>query len=132
MKIKDVIHKWAIEIAIFSAGLIAINLIFIPEAFRETGTLSTVGAGQLGDFVGGYVGTFFALVSVLLLTATLKNQRKSEELREFETKYFELIRLHRANVAEIKNGAVKGRRLFLKFFLEDGLNLHVQHPARSR
>ncbi|WP_435626516.1 putative phage abortive infection protein [Candidatus Ferrigenium straubiae] len=89
------------------------NLIFIAEAFRATDTVNPEGAGQLGDFVGGYVGTFFALASVVLLTSTLRNQRRSAQVLNFEAKYFELLRLHRDNVAELEVQGVAGRKLFV-------------------
>lgn len=116
--IKIFLRERRIEIAVITIGIISMNMIFFAGAFRETDVVNATGAGQLGDFVGGFVGTFFALISVVLLTSTLRNQRKSDELREFETKYFELLRLHRDNVAEIKSGRTAGRRFFIFFFRE--------------
>lgn len=107
-----------VEILVLGLGLIAINLVFIAEAFRETNTLNPESAGQLGDFVGGYVGTFLALASVVLLTATLRSQRKSAQVLNFEGKYFELLRLHRDNVAELEVQGVTGRKLFVVLIRE--------------
>lgn len=107
-----------LELVILLVGLIAMNLIFIAEAFRATDTVNPTGAGQLGDFVGGYVGTFFALVSVVLLTSTFRGQRSSAQLLNFETKYFELLRLHRDNVAELEVQSVAGRKLFVVLIRE--------------
>ncbi|MBS4020154.1 MAG: putative phage abortive infection protein [Dechloromonas sp.] len=107
-----------IEILILVAGLVAMNLIFIAKAFRATDTVNPAGAGQLGDFVGGYVGTFFALASVVLLTSTLRNQRRSAQVLNFEAKYFELLRLHRDNVAELEVQSVTGRKLFVVLIRE--------------
>lgn len=101
------------------------NLIFFAEAFRATETVSTAGAGQLGDFVGGYVGTAFALVSVLLLTSTLRGQRRSSQQLNFETKYFELLRLHRDNVAELEVQGITGRKLFVVLIREYRSTLEV-------
>lgn len=112
-----ILEHW-IEIAILAGGLLVMNLIFIAEAFRATDTVNATGAGQLGDFVGGYIGTFFALVSVVLLTSTLRSQRRSAQLLNFETKYFELLRLHRDNVAELEVQGVTGRKLFVVLIRE--------------
>lgn len=110
-------HAWIkaykLELSIAVVGLIAINLIFLPEAFRATNTVNPQGAAQLGDFVGGYVGTFFALLSVVLLTKTLKSQQESASFLNFETKYFELLRLHRENVVELEVQGISSRKLFV-------------------
>lgn len=117
-------YRTAVVLALgLLVGLIFMNLIFISDAFRETREINQQSAGLLGDFVGGYIGTFFTLCTALLLYLTLKNQKESTEINlrlqhesterlSFETKYFELIRLHRENVAEIDTQGIKGRRFF--------------------
>lgn len=119
------LRKNWIEIVILIGGLVAMNLIFIADAFRATDTVNPAGAGQLGDFVGGYVGTIFALVSVLLLTSTLRGQRRSSQQLNFETKYFELLRLHRDNVAELEVQGITGRKLFVVLIREYRSTLEV-------
>lgn len=99
-------------------GFVIMNLIFIPEAFRASDTVDPERASQLGDFVGGYIGTFFALLSVVLLIINLKDQRKSSEILNFEAKYFELLRLHRDNVAELEVEGITGRKLFVMLIRE--------------
>lgn len=94
-------------------GFIAVNLIFIPKAFRHGWVPDRDAAGLLGDFVGGYVGTYFVLLSVLLLYRTLRTQQYGVQFQSFEDKYFELVRLHRDNVSEIKVGKSTGRRVFV-------------------
>src|SRR5205823_600695 len=73
---------------------------------------------QLGDFVGGYFGSFFALVSVLLLIRTIKDQRQADRREKFENKYFELVKMHRDNVAELELRKSKGRRVFVLMLRE--------------
>lgn len=111
-------REYLVEILVLAFGLVAINLIFIAEAFRATDAINPAGAGQLGDFVGGYIGTFLALASVVLLSATLRSQRKSAQILNFEGKYFELLSLHRDNVAELKVQSVTGRKLFVMLIRE--------------
>lgn len=108
------------------------NLIFIAKAFRSTDTIDPAGAGQLGDFVGGYIGTFFTLASVVLLTATLRNQRRSAQVLNFEAKYFELLRLHRDNVAELDVQGVTGRKLFVVLIREFRSVLEVIRPIANK
>lgn len=109
-------HLWAeyrTEVVIVIAGFVVMNLIFIAGAFREGSAIDRTAAGQLGDFVGGYIGTVFALISVVLLFATLKNQRRAAQEQNLETKYFELIKMHRDNVAELYLQDTNGRRIFV-------------------
>jgi hypothetical protein len=115
--LKALIRDYWFEALVLVLGLCAINAIFFADAFRGD-AIKPGAAGLLGDFVGGYVGTFFALASVVLLTATLKSQRRAGQLLNFETKYFELLRLHRDNVAELEVQDVRGRRLFVMLLRE--------------
>jgi len=110
-------RNW-IEMVIIICGLCIINLIFIAEAFRETNTIDSTTAAQLGNFVGGYIGTIFGLVSVVLLYSTLKAQREGSAIQGFETKYFELIKMHRDNVAEIGIGDDFGKKIFVMLIRE--------------
>lgn len=110
-------HPWyreyIVEILIFVGGVAAANAIFISRAFRQGTTVDPETAGQLGSFVGGYVGAIFALTGVLLLYRTLRNEQRTSKLQNFENKYFELIKMHRDNVAELELQRVSGRRIFV-------------------
>ena len=117
-RIKPVCKYHALEIGISVLGVVLMNLIFLSNAFRETDTIEPAAAGQLGDFVGGYVGTAFALFSVALLFATLRIQRDTSAKQLFETKYFELIKMHRENVGEMKLNETEGRRVFILLIQE--------------
>ncbi len=57
--------------------------------------------GQFGDFVGGFLGTLINGASFYFLYLTLNEQRKSSDSQSFETKFYELIHLHRENVTEL-------------------------------
>ncbi len=73
----------------------------------------TEAGARVGSFVGGCVGTIFAFVGVVLLFATLRSQKKAFQIQSFQNKYFELIKLHRENVAEIDLAGVSGRKFFV-------------------
>ena len=64
--------------------------------------------GQVGDFIGGIIGTVFSGAGFYFLYVTLVEQRKAGvnqkdafEKERFETRFFELIRLHKENVNEM-------------------------------
>lgn len=99
-------------------GLFIVNSIFFAKAFRDGTVINRVAAGQLGDFVGGYIGTIFMLLSVVLLYSTLKNQRSNYQSQMFELRYFELLKLHRDNVSELELKSAKGRKIFVLLLRE--------------
>ena len=65
--------------------------------------------GQFGDFIGGVVGTFFALVGTLLIFLTFREQAKNNKRNAFESSFFEMIRLYRANVNDISYTKTKNK-----------------------
>lgn len=103
-------YKWLI--LIFCICFALINIVIFIEIY-DSSILEENSVGALGEFIGGYIGTLFALVSVLLLYLTFKIQRESSIIEKFETKYFALINLHRENVAEIRLGEDAGRKVFV-------------------
>lgn len=79
----------------------------------SNGKTNMEATGQIGDFIGGVVGTLFSLVGILLLFITLRDQRDSFKKERFEQRLFELIKLHSQNVSEFEIAeTVKGRSCF--------------------
>ncbi len=70
--------------------------------------------GQYGDVVGGFVGTIVALIGVLLLFETLREQRLTYIKQQVETRFFELLKLHRDNVAEMHSKGNEGRNVLIE------------------
>jgi hypothetical protein len=58
--------------------------------------------GQVGDFIGGIVGTLFALAGTFLIYLSFREQTNQNKREAFEAAFFEMLRLHRENVAELK------------------------------
>ncbi|HLA64320.1 MAG TPA: putative phage abortive infection protein [Rhodothermales bacterium] len=90
-----------------------IYFIFISIKFKLSDTISSAADARFGDYVGGYIGTIFAFISILLLLENLRNQRGSDIKQAFENKYFTMIELHRKNVEEMELGEAKGRKVFV-------------------
>jgi hypothetical protein len=111
-------RRYRLELSVFLVGAVAMNLIFIANAFRESTTIDRTAAGQLGDFVGGYFGTFFALFGVVLVIRTIREGRETDRREKFEHKYFELIKMHRDNVAELQLQDATGRKIFVLLLRE--------------
>jgi uncharacterized membrane protein len=110
-------RNW-IPLLIIILGVGSIFLIFISKAFRGSNAVNAENAAQLGDFIGGFIGTVFALVSVVLLVITLNNQRESLNKEKFESKFFELLKYQRDNVAELTIGGEQGKKIFVLLIRE--------------
>lgn len=113
-------------------GIIALAVIHAPLIFSKEyrgPNLDAEQAGQFGDFVGGYIGTLILAASVIFLSASYRNQKRANEemLREeiatnrrdaFESRFFELLKYQRENVAEFELGPRKGREVFISLIRE--------------
>lgn len=100
------IFLWAISILLTLAGVIVSIYFLYGLSFEYTvygnKSIQVDKTGQVGDFIGGVAGTIFSLAGFIVLLLTLKSQTKSSYIEQFESKFFELVRLHRDNVSEIK------------------------------
>ncbi len=74
---------------------------------------------HVGNFIGGVVGTMFSFAGFLILVLTLNDQNKSTQKERFESKFFDLLRLHRENVKELEEGNnSSGRKELRDIFME--------------
>lgn len=74
---------------------------------------------HVGSFIGGVVGTMFSFAGFLILVLTLNDQNKSDQKERFESKFFDLLRLHRENVKELEEGnGSSGRKELRDIFME--------------
>lgn len=63
--------------------------------------------GQVGDFIGGVIGTIISAAGFYFLYLTFSDQRNSFARERFESKFFDLLKLHRENVSEMNFDATK-------------------------
>ncbi|WP_406843722.1 putative phage abortive infection protein [Flavobacterium soyae] len=66
--------------------------------------------GQVGDFIGGVVGTLFSLAGFILIVISIFDQTRFVTRERFENKFFDLLKLHRENVLELGNDNNNGRK----------------------
>jgi hypothetical protein len=117
--------------ALIGIGTI-ISIYFTLSAYCEGFTISGdakidfLTTGQFGDFLGGVVGTFFALAGTLLIYLTFKEQTSQNVKEGFENTFFELVSIHRDNVNQLSytkfdNGELREaetRKVFRLIFSE--------------
>lgn len=101
------IHKRQIILLLSVACLvfgIVVSYIFC-KALGESGYIladsnhqvSISETGNIGDFIGGVVGTIFSLVSVVLLILTLTDQFQQNKLDRFGQTFYEMLHIHNDN-----------------------------------
>lgn len=94
--------------------------------FRGDTKIDFPTTGQFGDFLGGVVGTVFALAGTLLIYLSFKEQTSQNVKEGFENTFFELVSIHRDNVNQLSytkydNGELRvaeTRKVFRLIFSE--------------
>ncbi|WP_162127668.1 putative phage abortive infection protein [Flavobacterium phycosphaerae] len=114
-------HK---KIAWISAGLSAlITIILLGRTWYDGITfwnplpIKYDVTGQIGDFIGGVIGTLISAVGFYYLYLTFTEQKNSFERERLESNFFDLIKLHRENVSELE---FDGKKL-----VENDDSLHI-------
>lgn len=104
--LKKTIRKQRVllSLILILSGLIITAVFFIEllfEGFLNFNTINFNRASDVGEFIGGVVGTIFTLVGIVLLYETLSLQRnefedsrKVFEKQQFENKFFSLLKLY--------------------------------------
>ncbi|MGX7667608.1 putative phage abortive infection protein [Flavobacterium pedocola] len=80
---------------------------------------------QIGDFIGGFIGTIFSFVGLILLIDTLRSQlndskinRELIQIQQFENTFYELLNLHNRNIETIEFYDVFGNQRKGKSFFD--------------
>lgn len=81
--------------------------------------------GQVGDFIGGTIGTLVAFVGVALVYLTFREQSRfnkltteKSEIEDFEHNFLNLLSAHSDIVKEMEIGRERGRKTFQILFEE--------------
>jgi hypothetical protein len=99
------------------------TLIFHPTYNNFKFFKNDILSSNLGNSLSGLVGTLFSLAGILLIIETLISQTKMFEMQRFESKYFELIKIHRNNIDNLikrvkKDSTWQGRQVFIEIYDE--------------
>ena len=121
---------WGLGIvALISFIAIPLNSSFHPF---ESSVIDTELASKFGDLFGGFVGTIFSFLSVLLLIYTIINQEKeyNEQQKEYNknilrTNFFKMLDYHNQNVSQLsvpninnENNKSEHRRAFVQYKIQ--------------
>lgn len=113
----------------FIIFIVGILLLFVPYIFTKfsfSGVTFTQKDAHIGDAITGTTAPFIGVLGVIMTFLAFyiqfdanKQLRKDIVKDRFETKFYELLRLHKENVSEIDIGETyKARRAFVKMFEE--------------
>ncbi len=111
-------YRLALVLAFAGLGLLALYLID-PGLVIQSSGIDPAKTEHYSSFIGSFVGGMFSLAGVFLLFETLIRQQRVFQHQQFETRFYELIKLHNRNVDEIRiyreqdlNPTLSGRRYF--------------------
>ena len=100
------ITKFLAFVFLIIGGVILLYILYKTsiDGYGISNELNTnyVVTGQFGDFVGGVVGTFFALTGTLFIYLTFSEQSKENKRIGFESSFFEMMRMYRENISELR------------------------------
>ncbi len=93
------------------ASLIIFSLLFWIKSlpFDFLPPLDTDRLDHFGSLIGGLVGALFSLASILLLIHTIREQELDSRKQKIESRFFELLKIHRENCSEIALSDRTGR-----------------------
>ncbi|MCL9810038.1 putative phage abortive infection protein [Flavobacterium luminosum] len=105
-------------------GVIGFVLIMLPMIFYSSDKLDNIGI--VGDTVGGILNPIFAVPATILTFLAFWVQFKANQevqnqfkIQQFESQFYEMIRLHRANIDEMDIASkIHGRKCFVRMFQE--------------
>ena len=118
------------EYSVLSIIAIIILVLVIYAYIRFIGDADKTMWGQYGDFVGGFIGTIVALLSVYYLVATLREQQRANVIvssnnkeiaevylaQQFDNNYQHLIRLYQDAVNSYSVENIRSREALKKLY----------------
>lgn len=113
----------ALSLKFIGIAFIALILFMFPLFFSSY-TIEKM--GSIGDLFGGIFNPIVAIAAALLTFLAFYVQykandevRKQFEIQQFESQFYEMVRLHRANIDEMEiDDRLKGRKCFVRMFYE--------------
>ena len=117
----------AIVIIFTIIGFVSFFMIVFNKAYFNTSLeIDKDLASSFGDFFGGYVGTIFSILSVILLIYTINIQNTDKRKDEVKNNFFRMLDFHNENVRQLKvshidtnkDKKIEGRRAFVIFRLQ--------------
>lgn len=105
-------------------GVLGFVMIMLPMVFYNTTKIDSI--GTIGDAVGGILNPIIAIGAALLTFLAFYIQYQANiqvqeqfKIQQFESQFYEMISLHRANIDEMDIASkIHGRKCFVRMFQE--------------
>lgn len=86
--------------------LVAVGVLYcfvhnVRVTYRCGNPVDMAATGQVGDFIGGIIGTVFGFIGTIFVILTLRAQRHQMRRESFDSTFQSLLALHRQNVSEM-------------------------------
>jgi len=133
-----VLKIFAIIFAII--GFLSFGLtVFNPVYFYTLLQIDTELVSSFGTFFGGYVGTIFSILSVILLIYTINIQSNEKRKDEIRNNFFRMLDYHNENVKQLKVSHIdtkkdeksEGRRAFVIFRIQMRKLIELVHEIND-
>lgn len=111
---------WLIGIGVTITLVLFFLYLFKTTELNSKAPIDTNIFASYGSLIGGILGALFSLAGIFLLINTLESQERAIDIQQtnfskqlFESKFFDLVNIHRQNSAEINVVDRTGRKVFL-------------------
>ena len=121
------VMKYVILLVGITFSIVFIAVVFNKAFFSWDGDLGIDPnlASQFGDFVGGFIGSLFAILSVLVVAYSILKQTCENRKNNVKNMFFQMIDYHYKNLDQIevpkperKNISENGKRGFVAFKIQ--------------
>ncbi len=119
------ILKWAIIISGTVFTVVLGYVTFNKAYFHFDGDIDPELAAKFGDFIGGFIGTLFGFLSVMVLAYSILKQTYETRRNNIRNSFFKMIDYHFKNVEQIEltkpgspNVQEKARRGFVAYKIQ--------------
>lgn len=97
------------------------TLILFLTKTTELCTTLTIDSSIFADYgtiVGGILAAIFSLISILLVIQSINEQQIQNELQNIESRFFELLKIHRENVQDFQSKGKSGKSVVIDIYDE--------------
>lgn len=118
------IIKWAIIVFGAAFAVVLVCITFNEVYFNYGEGIDTELASKFGDFIGGFIGTLFGFLSVIVLAYSILKQTYETRRNNIRNTFFKMIDYHFKNVEQIEltkpgsRSVEKGRRGFVAYKIQ--------------
>ena len=74
---------------------------FSKRFFKNTESSKAENSSMFGEFINGVTGPLFALAGFLVIYSTILDSNKTNQIQNFESSFFTMLKFHRENNREI-------------------------------